>query len=94
MADTFNEKGSFIQGDMPYSMLPPSYITVVVEDDSPEVESTPATVYGVDIIIVGERMGEPVRLTSIEGDPDFDPSLRPSVAGGSVAAGGRQAGAL
>ena len=91
MTDTFNEKGSFIQGDTPYSMLPPSYITVVIEDDSPELEGTPATVYGVDIIIVGERMGEAVRLTSAEGDPDFDPSLRPRVVGRSVAGGGRQA---
>ena len=91
MADTHNEKGSFIKGDMPYNMLPPSYITLAIEDDSPYMEGTAATVYGVDIVIVGERQGEAVRLTSIEGDPNYDPNLKPVRVGGKlVTDGGRQ----
>ncbi|MEW6754297.1 MAG: hypothetical protein AB1505_25435 [Candidatus Latescibacterota bacterium] len=83
MTDTFNENGSFLRGDTPYSMLPPAFIEVIVEDDSPDVLSTPATAYDVDIVIVGESQGRAVRMTSIEGDADFDASLNPRRMGGT-----------
>jgi hypothetical protein len=90
MADTFNENGSFLKGDTPYSMLPPKAITVIVEDDSPETPGTPAWVYNIGIVVTGERQGLPVRLTSIKGDPDYDPTLNPSIQGGAVAGDARQ----
>jgi len=87
MTDTFNENGSFLKGDTPYSMLPPSYIQVIVEDDSPDVITTPAVVYNMDVIITGESLGNRVRMTSIEGDPDYDATLNPRVTGGTLTAG-------
>lgn len=94
MTDTFNGNGSFTKGDTPYSMLPPSFIQVIVEDDSPDVPSTPAAVYNMDIIITGVSQGQPVRLTSIEGDANFDATLNPRVTGGTAIPGGyRVAGA-
>ena len=75
MVDTFNQDGSFFRGDMPHNMLPPSKITVAVEDDSPEDGGTSAVVYGVDIIITGTSQGEPFRMTSIDTDPDYNSAL-------------------
>jgi hypothetical protein len=92
MMDTFNDKGSLLQGDMPHSMLPPSYITVAIEDDSPEDAATPAVVYGVEIIVTGTSLGQPVRLTSMDLDPDYDPTLEGVVRGGTLRTdGGREA---
>jgi hypothetical protein len=87
MLDTFNESGSFLKGDTPYSMLAPSFITVAVEDDSPENDS-PAVAYAMAIVVTGESQGQPIRLTSLEGDPDFDPILNPTIEGGTFVAGG------
>ena len=76
MANTADENGSFLKGDTPYSMLPPSFIEVIIEDDSPDEIGRPATVYDVDVVIIGESQGQRVRLTSIEGDPEYDSSLK------------------
>lgn len=76
MANTFDDQGDFLRGDTPYSMLPPSFIEVIIEDDSPEEAGNSARVYDVDIIITGTSMGQPVRLTSIEGDAQYDPTLK------------------
>lgn len=76
MANTYDDQGDFLRGDTPYSMLPPSFIEVIVEDDSPESVGNSARVYDIDIVITGESMGQPVRLTSIEGDPEYDPTLK------------------
>ena len=76
MANTADENGSFLKGDTPYSMLPPSFIEVIVEDDSPDEIGRSATVYDVDVVIIGESQGQRVRLTSIEGDPEYDSSLK------------------
>ena len=76
MANTFDENGSFLKGDTPYSMLPPSFIEVIIEDDSPDDFGQSATIYDVDIVIIGESQGQRVRLTSIEGDPEYDSSLK------------------
>ena len=76
MANTADENGSFLKGDTPYSMLPPSFIEVIVEDDSPDEIGRAATVYDVDVVIIGESQGQRVRLTSIEGDPEYDSSLK------------------
>ena len=76
MANTFDENGSFLKGDTPYSMLPPSFIEVIVEDDSPDDPVNSATVYDIDVVITGESLGQRVRLTSIEGDPEYDSSLK------------------
>lgn len=76
MANTADENGSFLKGDTPYSMLPPSFIEVIVEDDSPDDMGRAATVYDIDVVIIGESQGQRVRLTSIEGDPEYDSSLK------------------
>ena len=76
MANTADENGSFLKGDTPYSMLPPSFIEVIIEDDSPDDIGRIATVYDVDVVIIGESQGQRVRLTSIEGDPEYDSSLK------------------
>ncbi len=83
MANTFDSKGSFLKGDTPYSMLQPTSITVLVEDDSPDENGTPAVAYDMDIIVTGESQGQAVRLTSIVGDPNYDATLEPVVAGGT-----------
>ena len=95
MANTADENGSFLKGDTPYSMLPPSFIEVIVEDDSPDDIGRPATVYDVDVVIIGESQGQRVRLTSIEGDPEYDSSLKMidpvgGAEGGLTIAGGDQ----
>ena len=95
MANTADENGSFLKGDTPYSMLPPSFIEVIVEDDSPDEIGRPATVYDVDVVIIGESQGQRVRLTSIEGDPEYDSSLKMidpvgGAEGGLTIAGGDQ----
>jgi len=90
MLDTFNDKGAFVRGDTPYSMLAPAFITVIVEDDSPLANQVGAMVYDVGIEIQAESMGQTIRFSSVEGDPDYDPSLRPTVEGGGLnAEGGR-----
>ncbi|MEE2659871.1 MAG: hypothetical protein VX733_15290 [Candidatus Latescibacterota bacterium] len=88
MTDTYNEDGSFFRGDTPYSMLQPSFIEVAVEDDSPDTRGTPAVVYDMDVVIVGESQGQRVRLTSIEGDADFDPTIGITRSGGTPTADG------
>jgi hypothetical protein len=91
MLDTFNDKGSFIRGDTPYSMLAPSYIEVIVEDDSPESGQLGAVVYDVAIEIEAESMGQMVRMSSISGASNFDVTLQPMVEGGLLNAdGGRE----
>ena len=95
MANTADENGSFLKGDTPYSMLPPSFIEVIVEDDSPDDIGRAATVYDVDVVIIGESQGQRVRLTSIEGDPEYDSSLKMidpvgGAEGGLTIAGGDQ----
>ena len=83
---------SAFRGDLPYSMVGPKNIQVFIADDSPEEIWANAKVYDVDIILQGEREGEPVRLTSIDNDPDYDVRLNPTVSGGQVLAeGGREA---
>jgi len=93
MADTYNANGSFMRGDTPYAMLPPSSITVAIEDDSPEETANTATVYGVDILIVGESRGEELRLTSSRNMPgyQYDRSLARPAVGGRRVSGGREA---
>ena len=76
MANTADENGSFLKGDTPYSMLPPSFIEVIIEDDSPDDIGRVATVYDVDVVVIGESQGQRVRLTSIEGDSEYDSSLK------------------
>ena len=77
MANTFDDQGDFLKGDTPYSMLPPSFIDVIIEDDSPNDVAIGARVYDVDVVIIGESRGQPVRLTSIEGDAEeYDPTLK------------------
>ena len=88
MLDTFNDKGSFIRGDTPYSMLAPSVITVIVEDDSPDSDQLGAVVYDIGIEVVGESMGEVVRLSSVQGADNFDPTLVPEIVGGVLNADG------
>ena len=91
MLDTFNDKGSFIQGDTPYSLLGPTFITVIVEDDSPDANAVGAVVYNVGVEIIAESMGQRIRLSSLDGDADFDISLQPTVEGGVLTAdGGRE----
>ncbi|MDE2812634.1 MAG: hypothetical protein OXM01_06410, partial [Gemmatimonadota bacterium] len=95
MANTADENGSFLKGDTPYSMLPPSFIEVIIEDDSPDDLGRAATVYDVDVVIIGESQGQRVRLTSIEGDPEYDSSLKMidpvgEAEGGLIVAGGDQ----
>ena len=91
MANMADANGSFIKGDTPYGMLQPALIEIIVEDDSPLEPGVSAVVYDIDVVIAGESMGQPVRLTSIEGDQDYDPSLEPRIRGGArVAGGGRQ----
>ena len=95
MANTADENGSFLKGDTPYSMLPPSFIEVIIEDDSPDDMGRTATVYDVDVVIIGESQGQRVRLTSIEGDPEYDSSLKMidpvgGAEGGLIVAGGDQ----
>ena len=91
MLDTFNDQGSFIRGDTPYSMLGPSYITVIVEDDNPDGDNIPAVVYNVGIEVQAESMGNLVRFSSLEGDQDYDVSMIPVVDGGATnAEGGRE----
>ena len=83
---------SALKGDLPYAMLGPGVIRVFIGDDSPLEEQFNGKVYGLDIVVEGERDGEPVRLSSDPDDPDFDASLRPVVAGGvSQADGSREA---
>jgi hypothetical protein len=92
MLDTFNDKGAFVRGDTPYSMLGPTFITVIVEDDSPDANQVGAVVYNVGVEIHAESMGQKKRLSSLDGDADFDISLEPTVEGGVLNAdGGREA---
>lgn len=90
MANTFDENGSFLKGDTPYSMLPPATITVIVEDDSPDEAGTAVVAYDVDIVILGESQGQPVRLTSKQGDPNYDATLKLPAQGGVADNGGRR----
>ena len=91
MLDTFNDKGSFIRGDTPYSMLGPSYISVIVEDDNPDGDNISAVVYNIGIEVQAESMGNMIRFSSLEGDQDYDVSLVPVVEGGVADAdGGRE----
>ncbi len=88
MLDTFNDKGAFVRGDTPYSMLAPAFITIIVEDDSPDANQVGAVVYDVGIEIQAESLGQQIRLSSLEGDANYDPTLRPTVEGGLLNADG------
>jgi len=92
MADTYNSGGSFVKGDTPYAMLPPSSITVAIEDDSPEEIEDKAIVYGVDILVVGESRGEELRLSSSRDIPgyQYDRTLVQTPVGGRRISGGRE----
>ncbi|MBM3280226.1 MAG: hypothetical protein FJY95_19435 [Candidatus Handelsmanbacteria bacterium] len=90
MANTFDQKGSFLKGDTPYSMIQPTAITIIVEDDSPDEPGTPAVAFDMDIVITGESRGQAVRLTSIEGDANYDATLEPVAQGGTLDNGGRR----
>ncbi len=88
MLDTFNDKGAFVRGDTPYSMLAPAFITIIVEDDSPDADQVGAVVYDMGIEIQAESLGQQIRLSSMEGDANYDPTLRPTVEGGVLNADG------
>ena len=75
MAAPSLSRSSAWRGDLPYEMLGPKTIRVFVADDSPDDAQANAIVYGVDIVLEGERNTEPVRLTSLDDDPDYDPLL-------------------
>ena len=80
MADSFNSDGSFLKGDTPYSILPPNFITVAIEDDSPEEELQGARVYRVDIFVVGESGADEVRITTAENADRERWTIRPDLA--------------
>ncbi len=84
MADSFNPDGSFLRGDTPYSILPPTFITVAIEDDSPEEQTQGARVYRVDMFVVGESLGQEVRFTTVQGVEgyEFRPDLKQPAVGG------------
>jgi len=86
-------RNSAWRGDLPYDMLSPKTIQVSIVDDSPEETQANAIVFGVDVILEGERAGEPVRLTSIDGDLDYDLGLEAGLPNGGtpLAGGGREA---
>lgn len=93
MAQPASSRSSFLKGDLPYDMLGPKTIRVFVADDSPDETQANARVFGMDIIIEGERGGERVRLTSIDEDPDYDASLESATPTGGqrIAGGAREA---
>jgi hypothetical protein len=93
MASPASARSSFTRGDLPGDMLGPRVIRVFVADDSPDETQANALVYGMDMIVEGERGGQSIRLTSIDGDPDYDPSLEagPPTGGNRIAGGGLQA---
>jgi hypothetical protein len=90
MSDALSNNGSFFKGDTPYPMLPPSFIIVAIEDDSPEETKAAAIIRSVDIVVAGVSRGQPVRRTSVRGRPElgeFDASLVPKVSGVTVTSG-------
>ena len=93
MNQTASSRSSFWRGDIPYEMQAPRMIRVFIADDSPEEARATARAYGVDVVLEGERAGQPVRLTSVDGDPDYDTALEasPPSGGTPLAGGGRQA---
>ena len=93
MASPASSRSSFLRGDLPYDMLSPNTIRIFVVDDSPEETQSNARAFDMDVILEGERGGELIRLTSINGDPDYDPSLEPAppLGGSPLAGGGREA---
>jgi len=93
MASPASPRSSFWRGDLPYDMLAPKTIRVFVADDSPEETRANARVFDVDVIVDGERGGEAVRMTSLDGDPDYAPDLEaaPPTGGTPLAGGGREA---
>lgn len=93
MAFPASSRSSAWRGDLPYDMLGPKTIRVFITDDSPEETRANARVYGVEVILEGERGGERVRLTSIDDDPDYDPGLEagPPSGGTALTGGGREA---
>lgn len=85
---THSRNSNTFRGDLPYEMLGPKTIAVIVADDSPAETQHHARVYSLDIVLEGKKDGAPIRLTSIAGDPDFDARLQPIVSGGRALAGG------
>ena len=85
-----SSKADVWRGDLPYEMNAPRIIRVQITDDSPAETRAHAVVYNVHLIAEGERNGEPVRLTTIEGDKDFSQSLVEARrrSGGRFAGGG------
>jgi hypothetical protein len=83
-------RSSAWRGDVPYEILGPKTIRVFIADDSPEETQNNGKVYGVDILLEGERDGATVKLSSAADLPDytFDSRLRPSVTGGTALPGG------
>lgn len=89
MSSPASPRSSFWRGDLPYDMLAPKTIRVYVADDSPEETRANARVFDVDVIVDGERGGEAVRLTSLDGDSDYAPDLEAAApTGGTPSAGG------
>ena len=72
------------RGDLPYDMLGPKTIRVFIADDSPEDLQANAQVFGVDIVLEGERAGQALRLTSLNDDADYDPGLEAAPPQGGV----------
>jgi hypothetical protein len=93
MAFPASSRSDAWRGDLPYDMLGPKTIRIFITDDSPEETQANAKVYGVDVILEGERGGEAVRLTSIDDDPDYNPGLEagPPSGGTALTGGGREA---
>ncbi|MEE2659866.1 MAG: hypothetical protein VX733_15265 [Candidatus Latescibacterota bacterium] len=93
MAFPSSSRSSAWRGDLPYSMVQPRIVRIFVADDSPGETRHNARVYDMDVIIEGIRDEERVRLTSIEGDVDYDAMLEPGlpVGGALLAGGGREA---
>lgn len=89
---TSSRNSNAFRGDLPYEMLGPKTIKVIVADDSPAEVQHNARVYTLDIVLEGKRDEASVRLTSMAGQADFDARLQPVISGGrALADGGREA---
>ena len=84
MSSPSSPHSSALKGDLPYEMLGPTSIRVFVADDSPLEKQFNGKIYSMDIVVEGERDGEPVRLSSSSDDIDFDARLAPLISGGSL----------
>ena len=91
MANVTAANGSFIQGDTPYNMLPPNFIDVIIEDDSPDEPGITATVYDVNVVVRGTRQGEAITMTCCGADASPE-IIRTETGGMSVEDGGLEVG--